>query len=88
ERLVPKEAPLAKGIDFEGLARRFPLSGGSILNVVRQAMRNALRRGKRHRITMEDFVRAAERETKKSSLMSTDHLQEGPPRRERIRGYA
>jgi len=86
-RLVPKEAPLAKGVDFEVLARKYPMSGGSILNVVRQAMRNSLRRGKRHRITMDDFMRAAEREAKKAALMSTDHLQE-PPRRERIRGYA
>jgi SpoVK/Ycf46/Vps4 family AAA+-type ATPase len=87
ERLVPKEAPLAKGVNFEGLAAKYSLSGGSILNVVRQAMRNALRRGKRHRITMDDFNRAAEREMKKAALLSTDHLQEAP-RRERIGGYA
>lgn len=86
-RLVPKEAPLEKRVDFDALAAKYPLSGGSILNVVRQAMRNALRRGKRHRITMDDFVRAAEREMKKSALLTTDHLQEAP-RRERIRGYA
>ena len=86
-RLVPKEAPLAKGIDFNVLAAKYALSGGSILNVVRQAMRNALRRGKRHRITMDDFTRAAERELRKSALLTTDHLQEAP-RRERIRGYA
>ena len=87
ERLVPKEAPLAKDVDFDVLAKKYSMSGGSILNVVRQAMRNSLRRGRRHRITMDDFVRAAERELKKSALMSTDHLQEAP-RRERIRGYA
>src|SRR5256712_10945920 len=87
EHLVPKEAPLAKGVDFESLAQKYALSGGSILNVVRQAMRSSLRRGKRHRITMEDFIHAAEREMKKSMLMSADHLQE-PVRRERIRGYA
>ena len=87
ERLVPKEAPLAKGVDFESLAAKYSLSGGSILNVVRQAMRNALRRGKRHRITMDDFNRAAEREIKKTALLSTDHLQEAP-HRERIGGYA
>ena len=86
-RLVPKEAPLAKGVDFGVLAAKYPLSGGSILNVVRQAMRNSLRRGKRHSITMDDFVRAADQEMKKSALLSTDHLQEAP-RRERIRGYA
>jgi len=87
ERLVPKEAPLANGIDFNVLAAKYALSGGSILNVVRQAMRNSLRRGKRHRITMDDFTRAAERELRKSALLTTDHLQEAP-RRERIRGYA
>ena len=87
ERLVPKEAPLAKGVDFEALAKKYTMSGGSILNVVRQAMRNSLRRGKRHRITMVDFTRAAEREMKKSVLLTTDHLQE-PARRERVGGYA
>jgi len=87
ERLVPDEAPLAKGVDFTHLATKYALSGGSILNVVRQAMRNSLRRGKRHRITMDDFTRAAEREMKKSALLSTDHLQEAP-RRERLGGYA
>ena len=87
ERLVPDEAPLAKGVDFDVLATKYLLSGGSILNVVRQAMRNSLRRGKRHRITMEDFTKAAEREMKKSALLSTDHLQEAP-RRERLGGYA
>src|SRR5947208_3319078 len=87
ERLVPNEAPLAKGVDFDVLATKYLLSGGSILNVVRQAMRTSLRRGKRHRITMEDFTKAAEREMKKSALLSTDHLQEAP-RRERLGGYA
>ena len=86
-RLVPKEAPLGKDVDFETLAKKYVMSGGSILNVVRQAMRSSLRRGKRHRITMADFTHAAEREMKKSMLMSADHLQE-PVRRERIRGYA
>src|SRR5437879_2999955 len=86
-RLVPKEAPLAKGIDFEALAAKYVFSGGSILNVVRQAMRTSLRRGKRHRITQDDFVRAAERELKKTALLSTDHLREAP-RRERLGGYA
>jgi SpoVK/Ycf46/Vps4 family AAA+-type ATPase len=86
-RLVPREAPLAKGIDFDALAAKYILSGGSILNVVRQAMRTSLRRGKRHRITMDDFVRAAERELKKTALLSMDHLRE-TPQRERIRGYA
>lgn len=86
QRLVPREAPLAKDIDFELMARKYVLSGGSILNVVRQAMRSALRRGKRRRITMEDFVRAAEREGRKASLLATDHLQEDI-RRQKLQGY-
>jgi SpoVK/Ycf46/Vps4 family AAA+-type ATPase len=86
-RLVPKGAPIAKDVDFDALARRYPMSGGSILNVVRQAMRTALRRGPRRRITMEDFVRAAEREVRKSTVLATDHLQEAPAR-QKVHGYA
>ncbi len=86
-RLVPKQAPLAKDLDFDLLAQKYTLSGGSILNVVRQAMRTSLKRGRRHRITMADFVHAAEREQRKSSLMTTDHLQEDV-RKQKIRGYA
>ena len=86
-RLVPKKAPLATDIDFDVLAQKFPLSGGSILNVVRQAMRSSLRRGRRHRIRMEDFVRAAEREVKKSTILAQDHLKEDL-RRQQVRGYA
>src|SRR2546427_4661507 len=87
EHLVPKEAPLAKGVDFESLAQKYALSGGSILNVVRQAMRTSLRRGERHRITMEDFIRAADREGKKSLFTSPGHLH-APARRGRIGGAA
>jgi len=88
-KLVPKEAPLGKDVDFDALAKKYALSGGSILNVVRQAMRNALRRGKRHRITHEDFVAAAEREMKKSDLMSRDHMGQWKVEpRQRLGGYA
>ncbi len=86
-RLVPKQAPLAKDVDYDLLAQKYALSGGSILNVVRQAMRTSLKRGKRHRITMADFVQAAERELRKSSLMTMDHLREDV-RKQNIRGYA
>ena len=85
--LVPKEAPVAKDVNLGVLAERYVLSGGSILNVVRQAMRTSLKRGRRHKITMDDFLRAAEREVKKSTLLGTDHLQEDL-RRQKIRGYA
>src|SRR3989442_6999330 len=74
-RLVPKEAPLGKDVDFGTLAKKYVMSGGSILNVVRQAMRTSLRRGKRHRITMADFTHPAEREGKKATPLSAHHLQ-------------
>ena len=86
-RCVPSRAPLAKDVDFKALAQRYPLSGGSILNVVRGAMRSALKRGKRHRITQADFLHAAERESKKATLLAQDHLQPSL-HQERIRGYA
>lgn len=86
-RCVPPRAPLAKDVDFKVLAQRYALSGGSILNVVRGAMRGALKRGKRHRITQADFLHAADRESKKATLMAQDHLQPSL-RQERIRGYA
>ena len=86
-RCVPRQAPLAKDVDFDALARKYPLSGGSILNIVRQAMRSALKRGKRHRITQDDFVRAAERESHKATLLAQDHLAPSP-RAEKLRGYA
>jgi SpoVK/Ycf46/Vps4 family AAA+-type ATPase len=86
-RCVPPRAPLAKDVDFKSLAQQYPLSGGSILNVVRGAMRSALKRGKRHRITQADFMHAAERESKKATLLTQDHLQPSL-RQERIRGYA
>jgi len=88
-KLVPKKAPLADDVDFAELARRFAFSGGSILNVVRQAMRTAARAKRNRRITMAYFVKAAEREAQKGALMSRDYL--GPGRqvqRERIGGYA
>ena len=88
EMTVPKEAPVQKDVDFAALARKYPLSGGSILNVVRQAMRNALRRGKRHRITMEDFERAAQSEIQKSEVRRRDHMGEWKvDHRQRIGGY-
>lgn len=89
ERTVPPRAPVAGDVDFEELARKFELSGGSILNVVRQAMRNSLRRGKRHRIAMDDFRRAAEREVRKADVIRKDHMGEWKvERRHRLGGYA
>ncbi len=88
-KLVPKEAPLGKDVDFDALAKKYALSGGSVLNSVRQAMRNALKHGKRHRITQEDFVRAADRELRKSDLMARDHMAQWKVEpRQRLGGYA
>ena len=88
-KLVPKEAPLGKDVDLDAVATKYALTGGSILNAVRQAMRNALKRGKRHRITQEDFVKAAERELRKSDLMAKDHMSQWKVEpRQRLGGYA
>lgn len=74
-KTMPAAAPLATDVDFGELARRYPLSGGHILNTVRQAMRYAARRkGHRRQITMVDLKKAADREVAKSKLMRVDHL--------------
>lgn len=87
-KLVPKKAPLADDVDFRQLARKYPFSGGGILNVVRQAMRLAARAGGRKKITMAHFLKAAEREMKKGGLMGKDYLsQTREPAKERIGGY-
>ncbi len=90
KRTVPPRAPVSKDVDFGELARKYELSGGSILNVVRQAMRNSLRRGKRHRISMDDFRRAAEKELRKADVIRKDHMGEWKveQRRQRLGGYA
>src|SRR3989441_7204178 len=40
-RLVPKEAPLGKDVDFGTLAKKYVMSGGSILNVAAHALATA-----------------------------------------------
>jgi len=88
QRLLPPKAPIAKDIDFAALAKKYQLSGGSLLNVVRQAMRNSLRRGRRHRITMDDFVKAAEAEMAKSDVRRADHMSEWKvDQRHKLGGY-
>jgi len=89
KKLVPSRAPLDADVDFKELARRFPLSGGSILNVIRQAMRTAARTKRNRRIKMAYFVAAAEREMRKGALMGKDHLATTRNQtRDRIGGYA
>lgn len=85
-RTVPRDAPLADDIDFGELARRFPLAGGHILNVVRQALRYAARReGTNRRVTMADFRQAARREEGKAQVMTADHLERRPSPSEDVR---
>ncbi len=88
-KIVPKKAPVAKDVDFSELARRYPLSGGSILNVVRQAMRLAARHRGRRKITMAHFKKAAEKELSKGMVIDKDYLSRGKDTRiEKLRGYA
>jgi SpoVK/Ycf46/Vps4 family AAA+-type ATPase len=76
-------------VEFEmpdELARKHRLSGGHILNVIRQAMRYAARRdGIRRIVTMDDLQAAAKREVAKAQVMNRNHLEEegegGPGRR-------
>src|SRR2546428_8960855 len=49
-RLVPKEAPLSKDINYESLAKKNGIGGGSALKVVRQPMRPSARGGTRRRM--------------------------------------
>ncbi len=61
---VPPSAPLADDVDFTELARRFEFSGGHIRNAVLKAAVAAAQRAHSDggRITMADFLRAAEAE--------------------------
>jgi len=88
-KLLPARAPLARDVNLGELARRYTLSGGHWLNVVRQAMRSTLRRKKPRRITMADLLKAAEIESAKGTVLSKDHLMTwGVDGRQRIGGYS
>ncbi|MFQ5552623.1 MAG: ATP-binding protein [Thermoplasmata archaeon] len=76
-KLMPRLAPLSGDVDFGELARKHRLSGGHILNVIRQAMRYAARRdGIRRIVTMDDLRAAANREVAKAQVMNRNHLDE------------
>jgi len=61
--LISRKVPLDSDVDIAALAARFPLAGGHIKNIIVAALRSAARRGGTEtRVTMNDFVRAAERE--------------------------
>ena len=87
-RLVPPKAPMDRDVDFGEVARRYALSGGHLLNVVRQAMRFALRRPAPRKVTMADLLRAAEIESDKGTFLGKDHLGTwSVDARHRLRGY-
>lgn len=89
---LPDKAPLAPDVDLRALARRFPLTGGSIQNIVRNAVRHAIQRGSGFdtRITMDDFIWAAKEESQKSGIMGQDYLQSWSHdvNRQKVNGYA
>lgn len=58
--MIPQAAPLSDDVSFEELAERFELSGAHIKNVVLRAASMAAQR--KSRITMDLFLRAANRE--------------------------
>jgi SpoVK/Ycf46/Vps4 family AAA+-type ATPase len=58
--LIPSEAPVEEGIDYELLGKHFELSGGSIKNAVLRAAYRAAAKGTM--ITMDHFEDAAKRE--------------------------
>ena len=62
--------PLADGLDLGFLARRFRLSGGNIRNIVLTAAHRAAATGQA--VTMDDLVRATDREYRKLGRLSTE----------------
>src|SRR2546427_2387884 len=79
-RLVPKEAPLGKDVDFGTLAKKYVMSGGSTLKVVRPAMPKAPPPGERRPSTIAACSPAPRRGGQKAQLMSARHLhQPGRP---------
>ncbi len=63
--VFPKEAVLAKDVDFETLARIFNISGAMIKNIAVAAAYLAAKKGK---IGMDDIILAAYREVQKSKI--------------------
>jgi SpoVK/Ycf46/Vps4 family AAA+-type ATPase len=77
-KIIPPKAPIADDVDLSRLAKRYPLAGGGILNVVRSAIRHALERyerdGNEINITMADFEIAAKNELDKGQVINRDYL--------------
>lgn len=78
----PKQAPLDRGIDYEFLAKQFPVSGGSIRNIVLNAAFFAAQNGRT--IGMTHILNSAKREYEKigklwdeSSFRTYEQVQPG-----------
>jgi SpoVK/Ycf46/Vps4 family AAA+-type ATPase len=67
---IPSQAPLAKGVDFDFLARQFKLSGGNIRNIVLAAAFLAASDGRA--VEMRHLIRATRREYQKLGKMVTE----------------
>jgi hypothetical protein len=65
KRMLPKSLPLAKDVEIAELAQK-DLSGGEIKNVILNAARAACGRKGKAPVTMDDFRRALDQETKAS----------------------
>src|SRR5262249_44702290 len=73
--LVPAEMPLGTDVDFQFLARRFPIAGGDIRNVALDAAFQAAQDG--NAVTMKHLTRALARQmTKQGKIPSATDFQQ------------
>ncbi|MEY9418081.1 hypothetical protein ABIF69_004523 [Bradyrhizobium japonicum] len=89
KQAFPKTAPLADDVDFEFLARRLTLTGGSIQQIaIRAAFAAAADNPKEPVITMQHIVRATRQELLKLGMLGAEQtlaemaIDAGPPRQE------
>ena len=76
-KMMPENAPVAKDVDLGKLAKVYPIAGGSILNVVKSAVRSAALRhdeGLKDEIMMKDFEDAARQECGRTKVLEQNHL--------------
>jgi SpoVK/Ycf46/Vps4 family AAA+-type ATPase len=72
----PPEAPLSGDIDYQGLARKFPIAGGNIKNIVLNAAFFAAESGAA--IGMEHILRGMRREFEKLGKSWNEGVQSIP----------
>jgi len=70
QRVFPREAPVAKGLDFAFLARQFKITGGNIKNIALAAAFLAAEDG--GTINIEHVIRATKREYQKVGRLCTE----------------